>query len=75
LEADGRRARDLQGIYNLASSENISLSQVAVLLKKKVNFGNVKYSVGNVDNSKASAVLPVLKKTSKEIISEFLSLV
>lgn len=65
--------KDLQGIYNVGSSKNITLSEVAVLLKKKVNFGNYKYNAGKINNAKARKYLPKLKKTSKEMILEFLS--
>lgn len=65
--------KDVRGIYNLASSENVSVSRVADLLNKKVNFGNFLYTVGNVDNTKGSAILSAFKKTSEEVISEFLS--
>ncbi len=64
--------KDLQGIYNLASSENILLSQAADLLNKKVKFGDFIYNVGNINNTKATMYLPVFKKTSKEVVSEFL---
>lgn len=67
-------AKDLQGIYNLAASENITLSQVADLLKKEVNFGSYIYSVGNIDNSKAASILPSLKKDSNEIIAQFVKI-
>ena len=63
---------DLKGIYNLASSENVTLLEVANILGKKVKFGNYLYDVGNIDNSKISYVFPVFKKTSKEIITKFI---
>lgn len=66
--------KDLKGIYNLVSSKNISLSEVAILLKKEVTFGDFIYKAGDIDNTKASLVLPSLKKTSKEILSLFLQL-
>lgn len=64
--------KDLQGIYNLSSSENISLKAIADLLKKHVNFGNYIYNVGNIDNTKASSLFSNLKKTSSKAIAEFL---
>lgn len=67
--------RDLQGIYNLASSENITLFQITELLGKKVSFGNYMYNAGNIDNEKASELLPSFKKTSKETINEFTKLI
>lgn len=67
--------KDLQGIYNLSSSENISLSEVANLLKRKVNFGNYMYNVGYIDNTKASAIFSAFKKSSKEVMAEFSRLI
>jgi len=63
---------DIKGIYNVASSENINLSEVADILGKKVKFGTYRYDVGNIDNSKVLSVLPTLKKTSKESITQFI---
>ncbi len=62
---------ELSGIYNLTSSESITLSEVAEMLGKKVNFGSYKYDVGRIDNSKISAVFPIFNKTSKEVIVQF----
>lgn len=65
--------KDLQGIYNLASSGNISLKAIADLFKKEVNYGNYIYNVGDIDNTKAVTYLPALKKTSKEIVIKFIN--
>lgn len=65
--------KDLQGIYNLASSNNIALSEVADLFKKEITYGNYIYNVGNIVNTKAVAILPNLKKTSRETIVKFIS--
>lgn len=64
--------KNLQGIYNLVSSKNITLSEIASLLKKKVNFGDYVYNVGNIDNRKAVAVSRAFKKTSRKIIGKFI---
>ena len=64
---------DLQGIYNIASSENITLSEAAG--GKEVSFGEYAYATGKVDNSKASALLPSLKKSSKDKIEKFIKYV
>ena len=64
--------KDLQGVYNLVSSENISLFQIAELLGKKVNFGKYKYNVGNIDNRKISSVAPVFARTSEDTVREFI---
>lgn len=64
--------KDLQGVYNLVSSRNISLSRIAKLFGKKVNFGEYIYSIGEIGNSKAASILPAFKKTSKEVIYSLL---
>ena len=63
--------KDLKGIYNLVSSRNITSPQIAELLGKKVSFGTYTYNVGDVDNKKASKMLPGFKKTSSAVIKEF----
>jgi len=63
---------ELKGIYNLASSENITLLEITNMLGRKVKFGTYLYDVGNIDNSKISSVFPVFKKTSKEIVTQFI---
>lgn len=65
-------AEDLQGIYNVASSENISLGEVAEMLKKKVRFGDFRYETGKISNGKILAVSRAFRKTSKEVVAEFL---
>lgn len=67
--------KNLQGIYNLSSSENITLFEIAKLLGKKVSFGNYMYNVGEIDNKKASLVVSSFKKTSREIVIEFMDLI
>lgn len=64
---------DLTGTYNLASSSSIRVSEVAAILKKEPEYGKFKYSTGNVDNTKAIAVLPVFSRHSIDVIKEFIS--
>lgn len=64
--------KNLQGIYNLVSHKNITLKQAADLVKKKVNFGRYVYSVGYIDNSKITSITPSFKKTSGEVIRQYL---
>jgi len=66
--------KDVKGIYNIASSENIQLSEVAEMFKKNVTFGEYRYTVGHIDNTKAASLFPAFKKTSQEIIKEFITL-
>jgi nucleoside-diphosphate-sugar epimerase len=64
--------RDLKGIFNLTSSENITLSEVANMLGKKIKFGDYFYDVGNIDNSKILSIFPPFKKTAKEVIAQYI---
>jgi dTDP-4-dehydrorhamnose reductase len=66
--------KDLQGIYNIASSENIELSKVAEMCKKQVQFGSYTYKVGKIDNTKAISVNPEFKKTSKQVIQKYITI-
>ena len=65
---------DLQGVYNIVSSENITLSRLVKLLGKKVNFGDYIYNVGKIDNKKVAELLPSIKKSSEEVINKFTKL-
>jgi len=67
--------KDLQGIYNIVSSKNIVVREITKSLRKKVTFGRYLYNVGNIDNTKASQLLPDFKKTSQEIVHEFMELI
>ena len=64
-------SKDIQGIFNVASTGNILLSDVANLLRKKVVFGTHVYEVGNISNAKITALFPEFKKTSKEVLDQF----
>ena len=63
---------DIKGVYNLASSKNIALKEVADIYKKKVKFGSFCYKTGKIDNKKISSIFPVFRKTSKQNIERFL---
>lgn len=65
--------QNVQGVYNVASARNITLSEIVDMFGKKVNFGTYYYSVGNIDNSKITSLFPAFKKTSMETIRELLS--
>jgi nucleoside-diphosphate-sugar epimerase len=57
---------DLSGIYNVASSQNVSLARVADILGKEVAFGGYRYDVGDIFHRKVSSVFPAFGKTSEE---------
>ena len=63
---------NLSGIYNVASAENITLGRIADLLKKKARFGAYQYKVGEISNRKISSVSKTFKRTSEDIVREFI---
>ncbi|MDN3513537.1 MAG: NAD(P)-dependent oxidoreductase [Candidatus Brocadia sp.] len=63
---------DIKGIFNVSSTGNIQLSEVANLLNQKVRFGTYQYDVGNISNDKITTLFPAFKKTSKEILHQFI---
>lgn len=63
---------NLSGVYNAASSENITLSDVAHVVKKKVRFGSYQYAVGHISNQKISSVFPTFARTSEGIVRQFI---
>lgn len=64
--------KDLKGIYNLASSENITVYRIARIFDKQVKFGKYRYHVGKINNNKISSIFPVFQKTSQEVINQFI---
>ena len=65
--------KNLEGVFNLTASENAVLEELALLLKKKVLFGDYLYDTGNISNQKAAAYYPAIRKTSRQVALEFLS--
>lgn len=65
--------KNLKGIFNVLSTENIRLDKIAVrILKKKVAFGSYHYEVGHIDTDKIKGIMPSFNKTSFEVIAHFL---
>ena len=64
--------RNVQGTYNIISSQNITLEEMAEKFSKRVKFGSYKYITGKIDNSKAISLFPYLNKTSEQVITEFI---
>lgn len=63
----------ITGIFNVASSETISLREIGELAGKKVTYGNYHYDVGCFSNQKIASVFPAFQKTSREVIIQFFS--
>ena len=64
--------KDVQGVFNLASSSNITLEKVAEILGKNIQFGEGYYSAGNIDNTKISFTFPAFKKSSEDNLLQYL---
>ena len=60
-----------QGIYNVTSSENITLGRAAEAFKRKARFGSFTYESGAVLNKKIVSVFPSFKQTSLDVIHQF----
>lgn len=68
---------NLQGIYNLASKNNITFSSVVKIIqdrlgKKAIVYGDYLYDCGRIDISKISKLSGFSLKTSREVVMEFL---
>ncbi|MBN2239569.1 MAG: NAD(P)-dependent oxidoreductase [Dehalococcoidales bacterium] len=64
--------QDITGVYNMASSENITLREVAGIVSKEVKFGDYIYDTGKIDNSRITSIFPSFGITSREVIERFL---
>lgn len=63
--------KNITGVFNLAASKSVELSEVASLFGKKVIFGNYHYEPGKIDNRKLIKQFPELDKTSWQNIEMF----
>src|SRR4029079_4189963 len=59
--------RNLTGIYNLCSSQSVTLGDVARRFGRNVNWGGFTYDVGHADNRKIAAISPAFEKSSLEV--------
>jgi len=64
--------RKLQGVYNIASSRALSLSQIAEMSGNRVKFGKYNYYAGNISNKKVISTFKSFNKTSKDVIRRFI---
>lgn len=60
------------GVFNLASSGNLTLADAAKQVKAEPSFGNFQYFTPNIKNDKAKIVLPDLEHDSAWAINEFM---
>ncbi|MCH8945309.1 MAG: NAD(P)-dependent oxidoreductase [Nanoarchaeota archaeon] len=67
------RKEELSGVYNICSSGNVSLMEIAEMVNKGVSFGNYKYDPTNVNNDRASCIVPALKSSSRDSVLEYIN--
>lgn len=60
------------GIFNLVSSNNITLETIAEIVSKKTVFGEHHYEVGRIANKKAAEIYPRFNLSSEIVLREFL---
>jgi dTDP-4-dehydrorhamnose reductase len=58
------------GVYNLASSKNIKLADLAEKLNKEVEWGRFTYALNHIDNTKISKIITAYSRTSEQVIYE-----
>lgn len=66
-------AKKETGIFNLASSNNVTLARIAKVAGKNAVFGAYHYEVGNIVNQKAARIQPRFNKSSEDILNEILT--
>lgn len=64
--------KNLSGTYNTVSNDNITLSEIADLFGRRVNFGEYRYDAGLLSNERIKGVFPKFNKSSSKVIQEFL---
>ncbi len=62
------------GVFNIASSQNIKLSDLASKLNKKITWGEYLYKLKKIDTTKISLVSKIFCKTSEEVIFDLYKL-
>ena len=70
----------LTGIYNLASSKNITLKEAEEIVRKylgetKISYGNFQYSCGDIDISDTLKTGFFPEKTSAQVVDEFINII
>lgn len=62
----------LNGIFNIATTGNLRLDEVAEILAARPEYGKFLYDVGDIDNRKAQSVLPELGQSSRDTVEAFM---
>ncbi|MHC1745265.1 MAG: NAD-dependent epimerase/dehydratase family protein [Syntrophobacteraceae bacterium] len=68
---DSAIERDMCGIYNVASNDNVKISDIADMFNKKVSYGSYTYNVGNISNEKIKTQNRAFDKSSIASILQY----
>ena len=63
--------KGLEGTYNAASSQNVTLGELARCLGKTVSFGTHRYEAGTIDNARIAAACPAFGRSSLDAVQRF----
>jgi nucleoside-diphosphate-sugar epimerase len=62
----------ITGIFNLAASKSMSVSEIARLCGHQPAYGRYCYDAGKISNAKIAKIFPVFRQTSAEVLQRFL---
>ncbi len=65
--------KDAQGVFNLASSANAMVGEIAAFFGKRPRYGSWRYDAGRIDNLKATTITSGFELTSMDALSRFVS--
>jgi nucleoside-diphosphate-sugar epimerase len=65
-------AEHIRGVFNVASTGQVRLGDMAARLGLSVTFGEHAYDAGDVSNAKVSAIEPAFRRTSAETLNRFI---
>ncbi|MBL96650.1 MAG: hypothetical protein CMF52_02445 [Legionellales bacterium] len=64
---------DLSGIFNLVSTENVTLDKLSSDLDLTPEYGSYRYDVGDITNEKAVSIFKQIDRTSLEVVEHYLA--
>ena len=60
------------GLFNMACKGSITLCEMAAKTGCRATFGEYKYDLGEIDNSKIAGIFPAFRRTCQEVVDEFI---
>jgi nucleoside-diphosphate-sugar epimerase len=65
-------AENIRGVFNIASTGNVRLGDMAARLGLSVTFGEHVYDAGDVSNATVAAIEPAFRRTSAKTLNRFI---